>query len=290
MQEGRTLLQKGGLEIHIHFSSSHLSQIFCWAQYPLRASLVIVVTMARSRSRSRSPIVAMQKKIAMTERVATQKFVTTFYRRSVCAACSGDLGQPVCFALSSKWAKNRCSFHAKQVGCHPPPKERRVCAAFNGDLGQKKCFATGGKWSNGMCCHHARKLGYRRPQKKKPCSRNSVKVRYAVLMPTSTDPTKKSLRVRVATEKPVTTFYRRRVCAAFSGHPGKKKCFAQSHKWHNGMCVFHARQVGCQPPQKEPVPAEIILRAAGASKDLVDAMGESEEEAVKVKKDDQDSS
>ena len=33
MQEGRTLLQKGGLEIHIHFCSSHLSQIFCWAQY-----------------------------------------------------------------------------------------------------------------------------------------------------------------------------------------------------------------------------------------------------------------
>ena len=79
------------------------------------------------------------------------------------------------------------------------------------------------------------------------------------------------------------------MCAAFSGDPGKKKCFAQSHKWHNGMCVFHARQVGCQPPQ-EPAPAEIILRAAGASKDLVDAMGESEEEAVKVKKDDQDSS
>ena len=112
----------------------------------------------------------------------------------------------------------------------------------------------------------------------------------AVLMPTSTDPAKKILRVRVATQKPVTTFYRRRVCAAFSGDPGKKKCFAQSHKWHNGMCVFHARQVGCQPPQKEPVPAEIILSAAGASKDLVDAMGESEEEAVKVKKDDQDSS
>ena len=58
----------------------------------------------------------------------------------------------------------------------------------------------------------------------------------------------------------------------------------------DGMCVFHARQVGCQPPQKKPAPAEIILRAAGASKDLVDAMGESEEEAVKVKKDDQDSS
>ena len=289
MQEGRTLLQKGGLEIHIHFCSSHLSQIFRWAQYPLRASLVIVVTMARSRSRSRSPIVAMQKKIAMTERVATQKFVTTFYRRSVCAACSGELGQPVCFALGSKWAKNRCSFRAKQVGCHPPPKERRVCVAFSGDLEDEKCFAQSAKCFKGMCTFHARQLGCRPPQKKKPCRRNSVKVRYAIL-PTSTDPTKKSLRVRVATEKPVTTFYRRRVCAAFSGHPGKKKCFAQSHKWHNGMCIFHARQVGCQPPQKEPAPAEIILRAAGASKDLVDAMGESEEEAVKVKKDDQDSS
>ena len=55
----------------------------------------------------------IEKKIAMTERVATQKFVTTFYRRNVCAACMGDLGQPVCFALGSKWAKNRCSFHAK---------------------------------------------------------------------------------------------------------------------------------------------------------------------------------
>ena len=288
MQEGRTLLQKGGLEINIHFCSSHLSQIFRWAQYPLRASLVIVVTMARSRSRSRSPIVAMQKKIAMTERVATQKFVTTFYRRNVCAACRADLGQPVCLAISSKWAKNRCIFHAKQVGCHPPPKERRVCAAFSGDLGQKKCFANGHKWTKGMCQPHARKLGYRPPQKKKPCSRNSVKVRYAVLM--HGEATEKPLRVRVATEKPVTTFYRRRVCAAFSGDLGKKKCFALSNKWANGMCVFHARQVGCQPPQKEPAPAEIILRAAGASKDLVDAMGESVEEVVKVKKDDQDSS
>ena len=28
MQEGRALLQKGGFEIHIHFCSSHPSQIF----------------------------------------------------------------------------------------------------------------------------------------------------------------------------------------------------------------------------------------------------------------------
>ena len=110
-----------------------------------------------------------------------------------------------------------------------------------------------------------------------------MKILWVVLMPSSTDP-KKILRVRVATQKPIAMFYRRRVCAAFSGDLGKKKCFAHSHKWTNGMCVFHARQANLRTP------AEIILRTAGASKDLVDAMGESEEEAVKVKKDDQDSS
>ena len=70
----------------------------------------------------------------------------------------------------------------------------------------------------------------------------------------------------VATKKTVATYYadgtsevsvgqKRHVCkkwVGFSGNPRRKKCYAGGSKWADGMCKFHARLNGCQPPQKKP--------------------------------------
>ena len=70
----------------------------------------------------------------------------------------------------------------------------------------------------------------------------------------------------VATKQTVATFYadgtskvvvgrKRKVCkkwVGFSGDPRRKKCYAAFDKWAEGMCKFHARLNGCQPPQKKP--------------------------------------
>ena len=70
----------------------------------------------------------------------------------------------------------------------------------------------------------------------------------------------------VATQQTVATWYadgtskvvrgqKRKVCkkwVEFSGDPRQKKCYGVGPKWADGMCKFHARRNGCQPPQKKP--------------------------------------
>ena len=43
---------------------------------------------------------------------------------------------------------------------------------------------------------------------------------------------------------------KKKVCKKFSGDP-RKICVDNGKRWTNGMCVWHAREAGCQPPPKK---------------------------------------
>ena len=82
----------------------------------------------------------------------------------------------------------------------------------------------------------------------------------------SRSPVPPPARQIVATQQAVATFYadgtskvavgqKRKMCkiwVGFSCYPRMMICYASRNKWAEGMCAFHARLNGCQPPQKKP--------------------------------------
>ena len=61
---------------------------------------------------------------------------------------------------------------------------------------------------------------------------------------------------------------KKKVCEAWGFYMNRRMCFDNREKWSEGMCRYHARQMGCQPPERKLCKVCVAV-AKGKDKDSV---------------------
>ena len=61
---------------------------------------------------------------------------------------------------------------------------------------------------------------------------------------------------------------KKKVCEAWGFYMNRRMCFDNGGKWSKGMCHYHARQMGCQPPERKLCKVCVAV-AKGKDKDSV---------------------
>ena len=61
---------------------------------------------------------------------------------------------------------------------------------------------------------------------------------------------------------------KKKVCEAWGFYMNRRMCFDNREKWSEGMCHYHARQMGCQPPERKLCKVCVAV-AKGKDKDSV---------------------